>query len=106
MKIKTELLYRRAILKYHKLFSEIVFGPLSLNVPGFRGYIYIMTCFRHLSPGNTTLIRSHEIARGRRDPIEVVEQVSETGNELREALYLADQILSKYHHSLTTRAIG
>lgn len=70
----------------HQLFLEIAFGPLSLNAPGFRGYIYITSRFRHLSPGNITLIRSHEIARGRRDSIEVAEQASETGNELRGAL--------------------
>jgi len=90
----------------HQLFSEIVLGPLSLNAPGFRGYIYIAPCFRHLSPGNITLIRSHEVARVWRDPIEVAEQASETGNELRRELSYNRQILLKYHYSLTTRAIG
>lgn len=91
---------RQSILVRHQLFSEIVFGPLSLNPLGFRGYIYIMPRFRHLSPGNITLIRSHEIARRRRDPIEVAEQASETGNKLRGALS-RDRV--RFYRSTTTR---
>lgn len=91
---------RQSILVRHQLFLEIAFGPLSLNAPGFRGYIYITSRFRHLSPGNITLIRSHEIARGRRDSIEVAERASETGNELRGALS-CNRV--RFYRSATTR---
>lgn len=96
---------RHSILVRHQLFSEIVFGPLSLNPLGFRGYIYIMPRFRHLSPGNITLIRSHEIARRRRDPIEVASE-RDRKQVTRSVISRSRQILSEYHHSLTTRAIG
>lgn len=91
---------RQIILVRHQLFSEIVLGSLSLNAPGFRGYIYITSRFRHLNLGNITLIRSHEIARERKYPIEITEQASETGNELQGVLS-CDRV--RFYRSTTTR---
>jgi len=83
-----------------------IFGPLSLNMLGSRGYIYVIQCFRESSPCNIALIRSHETARGD-EKIRSTSCKSEKDGKWVTSNIISQsrQMLSKYRHLLTTHAI-